>query len=208
MLIPALVCGLYFGLAHARAASRGTASTIIDLGYSKFQGSEVANGVSQWLGIRYAAPPTGDFRFRAPYDPLRNTVVQVANKHGAVCLSSPSTSVDKGKSEDCLFLDVYAPTPTTGTYGSHPVYVFFQGGGFNSMSAPNMDANRLINAGAHDIVVVTFNYRVGPYGFLASKEVKQNGDLNVGLLDQRKVLQWVKKYISAVSNLDWLPTLG
>ena len=49
------------------------------------------------------------------------------------------------------------------------------------------------------MVVVDFNYRVGPWGFLASKEIKAGGDLNAGLLDQRFVLQWVQKYIHLVS---------
>lgn len=66
-----------------------------------------------------------------------------------------------------------------------------------------MDANKLINAGDREIVVVTFNYRVGPYGFLASKEVKANGDFNTGNLDQRKVLQWVQKNIHLVCLTIW-----
>lgn len=49
-----------------------------------------------------------------------------------------------------------------------------------------------------NVIVVTFNYRVGLYGFLASEEVKENGDLNVGLLDQYKALEWVNKYIFQV----------
>jgi carboxylesterase type B len=118
-------------------------------------------------------------------------------QQGAVCHSSPSTSLDPSHSEDCLFLNIYAPTNAT---AAHPVFVFFQGGGFNSLSAPNLNGSSLIQAGDHDLVVVTFNYRVGPYGFLASKEVQSNGDLNVGLLDQRKVLQWIQKYIRLVSS--------
>jgi hypothetical protein len=53
-----------------------------------------------------------------------------------------------------------------------------------------------------NIVIVTFNYRVGPYGFLASKEVQENGNLNVGLKDQRKVFEWVQKYIREVTLHD------
>lgn len=87
----------------------------------------------------------------------------------------------------------------TGTL--HPVFVYFQGGGFNSLSNPNLNGNSLIVAGDHDMVVVTFNYRVGPWGFLTSAEVEADGDLNVGLLDQRKVLEWVRKYIALVRNV-------
>ena len=76
--------------------------------------------------------------------------------------------------------------------------MFIQGGGFVSDSAANLNGSKLIEAGDHDLIVVDFNYRVGPYGFLASKEVKAGGDLNAGLLDQRFVLEWVQKYIHLV----------
>lgn len=49
-----------------------------------------------------------------------------------------------------------------------------------------------------NVIVITFNYRVGPFGFLASEEVAKNGDLNVGLLDQRKALQWVQQHATKV----------
>ncbi|KAH7391664.1 Alpha/Beta hydrolase protein [Cadophora sp. MPI-SDFR-AT-0126] len=190
LLIPALVCGLYFGLAHSHPHS--SVPLTVDLGYSKYKGVRGEKGITQWFGIRYAAAPVGDLRFRAPRDPPVNYTLQVANQHGPVCHSSPSTSLNTTRSEDCLFLDVYAPTDNT---KPHPVYVYFQGGGFNANANPNMDATKLINAGDRDIVVVTFNYRVGPWGFLASKEVEANGDFNNGNLDQRKVLQWVQKNI-------------
>lgn len=102
-----------------------------------------------------------------------------------------------------MFLDVYAPTENL-TETLHPVFVFFQGGGFNSLSNPNLNGSSLINAGDLDIVVVTFNYRVGMWGFLASQEVQENGDINVGLLDQRKVLEWIQKYIHLVRCIEWI----
>lgn len=76
------------------------------------------------------------------------------------------------------------------------MYIFIQGGGFNSLANNGYDGSGLIEASGHEIVVVTFNYRVGPYGFLTSKEVEADGDLNVGLKDQRKVFSWVQSYIS------------
>lgn len=103
-----------------------------------------------------------------------------------------------GNSEDCLFVDVYAPTITSTGQTLKPVYVYIQGGGFNSNSNANMNGSKLITYSDLNIVVVSFNYRVGPYGFLASKEVQKNGDLNVGLKDQRKLLEWVQKYIHEV----------
>ena len=125
-------------------------------------------------------------------------------QHGAVCHSSPSTTLSSTNSEDCLFLDVYAPTDSSKL---HPVFVFIQGGGFNGLGSPNLNATSLIAAGDHDMVVVTFNYRVGPWGFLASKEVVENGDTNIGLKDQRFLLEWVQKNIKQVSSPDYKGTV-
>ncbi|CZT49185.1 related to cholinesterase precursor [Rhynchosporium secalis] len=205
VLIPVLACGLYFGLRKSNDEGN-TIPLVVDLGYSKYQGSHVENGVTQWLGIRYAAPPVGDLRFRAPRDPLHNDTLQIANKHGAACLSSPSMTLDHAKSEDCLFLDVYAPTSSSDS--PHPVYVFFQGGGFNSNANPVMNANKLINGGDHNMVVVTLNYRVGPWGFLSSKEVMADGNLNNGLRDQRKVLEWVQTNIEHFNGNPSHVTIG
>ena len=104
-----------------------------------------------------------------------------------------------GQSEDCLFLDVYAPTGATPS-SRLPVFFFIQGGGLNADSNPNLNGSGLIAAADMDLVVVTFNYRVGPYGFLASKEVLANGNTNVGLFDQRKALEWVQQHISKVNQ--------
>ncbi|KAL3418592.1 carboxylesterase [Phlyctema vagabunda] len=165
----------------------------VDLGYAKYRGVHVGHGINEWLGIRFAAPPLGDLRWRAPQPPLVNDTLIDADTHGPVCLPTPSSSLPTVQNEDCLFLDVYAPSKKSSKL--LPVHVHFQGGGFNNNADPNLDGGPLIRAGEYDMIVVTFNYRVGPWGFLASKEVVADGDLNVGLLDQRFVLQWVQKYI-------------
>ncbi|RYP02658.1 hypothetical protein DL766_010257 [Monosporascus sp. MC13-8B] len=73
------------------------------------------------------------------------------------------------------------------------VQIAGQGGGFNSNSNPNLDGTGLITASGHSILVVTFNYRVGPYGFITNgNSIKANN----GLQDQRKALEWVQRYIS------------
>ncbi|TVY62708.1 Lipase [Lachnellula suecica] len=190
MIALALTLGLVLGLAGKSHAAN--IDLTVDLGYSKYQGQNENNGVSHWWGIRYAAPPVGDLRFRAPQDPAVDTTLQQANTHSKVCRSSPSTSADPDHSEDCLFLDVYAPTSSD---SAKPVFVWFSGGGFNTISDPNKNGAKLVQASNSGMVVVTFNYRVGPYGFIASKEVQANGDLNNGLKDQRKVLEWIQKYI-------------
>lgn len=215
VMLLGLVLGLVFGLGHTHAQNTGSGSgngnngtnvsLTVDLGYSMYQGFRGSSGVSMWLGIRYAAAPVADLRFKAPQDPIMDSKVYQANTHGAVCYSTPSNSLNPNQAEDCLFLDVYAPTVNTGL---SPVFVYFQGGGFNGLSAPNLNGTSLINAGDLDMVVVTFNYRVGVYGFLASKEVQANGNLNVGLLDQRKVLEWIQKYISQFGGDPKQVTIG
>lgn len=155
--------------------------------------------------MRFAAPPVDDLRFAAPQDPLTTSGIQSATQHGAFCLPSPSTGLTAGASEDCLFVDVMAPTNIT---TSHPVFVYIQGGGLNSNASPNLNGSHIIENGDHDIVFVTFNYRVGPYGFLASKEVQAGGALNAGNLDQRFLLQWVQKYISNFGGDPKRVTLG
>ncbi|KFY13202.1 hypothetical protein V492_03426 [Pseudogymnoascus sp. VKM F-4246] len=162
----------------------------VDLGYTQYKGFR-SDGIDKWFGMRYAAPPLGDLRFRAPKDPWRASKQNAFNQ-GKLCHATPSHHLDHATSEDCLFINVYSPTNRSAL---HPVYFFIQGGGFNALANPYLTGDNLIKAANNDIVVVTSNYRVGPWGFLASKEVKENGDLNVGLLDQRKALAWVQKYI-------------
>lgn len=96
---------------------------------------------------------------------------------------------------------MYAPSGAT-TSSNFPVYFFIQGGGFTGNLNANYNGGPLIAASGYNIVVVNFNYRVGPYGFLASSEVANGGSLNAGLHDQYKALRWVKKYISQVCSID------
>ncbi len=103
------------------------------------------------------------------------------------------------ESEDCLYISVYAPTNST-PRSKLPVYFYIAGGGFNVNHGANFDASGLVVASGLNIVVVNLNYRVGPYGFLASKEIRESSaaSLNNGLKDQRKALQWVQRHIEEV----------
>ncbi|EJD02747.1 triacylglycerol lipase [Fomitiporia mediterranea MF3/22] len=168
---------------------------LVDVGNTKYLGTALSSGITQWLGIRFAAPPLGDLRFRAPQDPPVNDTVQVADEHGPICFSTGASFPESGHSEDCLFLDVFAPSSASSD-SKLPVFFWIQGGGLNALSNANYNGSQLIQAADMGMVIVTHNYRVGPYGFLASKEVQSDGDINVGLLDQRKALQWVHDHIS------------
>ncbi|KAJ5628323.1 Carboxylesterasetype B [Penicillium lividum] len=174
-------------------------SPVVDLGYAKYHGRSNSLGISQWLGMRYAAAPVGDLRFEEPEDPSHVTGVQQATQHGPICIpvaGRRNATIPSKAAEDCLFIDVYAPTKAFTSKASLPVYFFIQGGGFAALSNPNYNGSGLIQAAGHNIVVVTFNYRVGPFGFLASEEVSQGASLNNGLKDQLKALEWVQKHIS------------
>lgn len=172
----------------------------VNLEHSSYNGVPLSNGVTQWLGIRYAAAPLGDLRFAAPQDPPPTDGTIEADAHGAVCLKTqtpddPIPLSTPEMNEDCLFMDIYAPSGVDAD-SKLPVMFFIQGGGFNENSNANFNGSGLVLASDMNIVVITFNYRVGPYGFLASKEVLEGGSINNGLKDQRKALEWVNKHIS------------
>lgn len=183
----------------------------IEIGCNQYAGVPTSTGVTQWLSIRYAAPPVGALRFSPPADPLCYPGILPANsvcipkaygcfssrplnmkQHGQYCLATGASPTLNTTSEDCLFLEVYAPTNAT-AQSKLPVFFYIQGGGFNKNSLPNADGRGLITASNNTIVVVTINYRVGPYGFLTDgATIKANN----GLRDQRKALEWVQEHIS------------
>ncbi|KAF7593858.1 hypothetical protein BBP40_010668 [Aspergillus hancockii] len=175
------------------ATSQGV---VVDLDYAQYRGKRLSSRVVQWLGIRYAAPPTGSLRFSAPQDPPVIAGIQNAFEHGPKCIPTGEYPVPTDTSEDCLFLDVFAPASAGNSSKLLPVFVWIQGGGFNQNSNANYNGTGLIQGSDMGIVVVTFNYRVGPYGFLSGAEVLEDGSVNNGLKDQIKVLEWVQKHIS------------
>ena len=171
-------------------------TNIVDLGGTQYEGIARSDGITHWLGIGYAAPPVGDLRFAAPQDPPSLGRIR-ADHHGPLCLATSAPPRASDRSEDCLYLNIYAPT-SIDVFEPLPVYFFIQGGGFNDLTNPSYDGAGLIRASNHSIIVVAINYRVGPYGFLSSSEVASSAtaSLNSGLLDQIQALKWVQKHIS------------
>ncbi|KAI1482678.1 alpha/beta-hydrolase [Daldinia eschscholtzii] len=173
----------------------------VNLGYAQYQGSLVGvdGGVAQYLGMRYAAPPTGDRRWRAPVEPeVDDSGDQAADTFGPICLGiSVPYPNDGAQDEDCLFVNVWAPANAT-LESKLPVWLFIQGGGYTANSNANWNGTAVVERSARNIVLVNFNYRVGLWGFLASDRVRASGagDLNVGLRDQRAVLRWIKRHIA------------
>jgi carboxylesterase type B len=173
------------------------ASPQVELDYATYVGTSLAAGVNQFLGMRFAAPPLGNLRWRAPADPLVETSPVQASAHGPICynLGAAFDPTATTLAEDCLFIDVYTPSGASET-SKLPVWFFIQGGGYIQNSNANYNGTGVIVESGQNIVVVNFNYRVAAFGFLASERVVKDGTLNVGLLDQRQALLWVQKYIS------------
>lgn len=174
---------------------------LVELDYGQFQGKyDSTYNLSYFRKIPFAAPPTGENRFRAPQPPLRITHgVYDTDQDFDMC---PQRTVNG--SEDCLYLGLFSrPWDATvaPSSASRPVLVVFYGGGFIQGSAsftlPPSSYPILNVTELNDYVVIYPNYRVNAFGFLPGKAIKRSptSDLNPGLLDQQYVLKWVQKYI-------------
>jgi len=164
-----------------------------------------------YKGVPYAAPPVGDLRFRTPQAPIAWSGVFKADTFGKSCPQGggPGGGNQDNMSEDCLTANVWSGAGYPGE--KRPVYVWIYGGGFTggSGSNPEIDGEALAKKG---LVVVTFNYRLGALGFLAtpelSKESGHNASGNFGLQDDIALLQWVHKNIDAFGGDPDRVTIG
>lgn len=158
--------------------------------------------VYQFRKIPYAKPPTGDLRFAKPVPHGSWSGVLNGTRFGPSCMQPPYENYiyDKFKpdlalSEDCLTLNIYVPRNIS-LDASRSVMVWIHGGSFYVGQGSMYDGSYLALTG--DVVVVTINYRLGAFGFLASPEHGIHG--NYGLWDQRLALQWVKSNIASFSG--------
>jgi para-nitrobenzyl esterase len=153
-------------------------------------------------GIPYAAPPVGNLRWREPRPVEPWQGVRRATEFGSRAMQGPIYSDmvfrDAGPSEDCLFLNVW--TPAKSAADRLPVMFWIHGGGFEagSSSEPRQDGENLARKG---VVVVSANYRMGVFGFLAHPELtRESGHRasgNYGIMDQIAALRWVRRNIAA-----------
>ncbi|MFG2659146.1 carboxylesterase/lipase family protein [Streptomyces sp. NPDC048425] len=157
--------------------------------------------VTVFRGIPYAAPPVGDLRWRPPQPPPRWEGVRRTDRFGPMCPQAPTdaaaTGVDVPMSEDCLSLNIW--TGAASSAELRPVLVWIYGGGFREGTGahPRYDGENLARKG---LVVVTFNYRLGAFGFLATPELSDESPHgssgNYGLLDCVAALRWVRDNIT------------
>jgi para-nitrobenzyl esterase len=167
---------------------------------------EAQGGVRAFLGIPYAAPPIGPLRWRPPQAVPSWRGVRPAQALAPQCVQ-PGRRADsvyaeyagvQPESEDCLYLNVWSAAPDPGA--RWPVMVWFHGGAFQQGAGSNPVFVRG-DLPRHGVVLVTFNYRLGPFGFMAhpalSEESPQRTSGNYGLLDMAAALGWVRRHIAA-----------
>ncbi|RVW02719.1 carboxylesterase/lipase family protein [Rhodococcus xishaensis] len=157
--------------------------------------------VFSWKGIPYAMPPTGKLRFRSPVTPEPWSLVLDAGAFGAMAPQGQDTSVPLDPSlridEDCLTINVWGPRPD-GT--PRPVMVWVHGGAYCLGSSAQAVYDGRLLAERGDVVVVTFNYRLGALGFLdlsSFSTADRTFESNLGLRDQIAALEWVRDNIAA-----------
>jgi para-nitrobenzyl esterase len=166
------------------------------------KGTASADGkVRIFKGIPFAAPPVGEHRWKAPRAAPTWQGVRDAAEFGAQCVQGQifgDISFPRPASEDCLNLNVW--TPAAGPTDRLPVMVWIHGGGFQAGAGPEPrhDGDALARKG---VVVVTINYRLGVFGFLAhpelTRESGRNASGNYGLLDHIAALRWVRENVAA-----------
>lgn len=178
------------------------AEPVVDTAYGPVRGTD-DGAVKAWKGIRYAAAPVGELRWRAPEPPQPWREVADARRVGPVCPqpTDPRIPLDLGgvQDEDSLRLNVWAPSGTEAG-DAKPVMVWVHGGAYvlGSANQPLYHGRALATGG--DVVVVTINYRLGAFGFLdlsAFTTSRTRFDTNPGLRDVLAALHWVKDNIAA-----------
>ncbi|GAA5901158.1 hypothetical protein JCM6882_006132 [Rhodosporidiobolus microsporus] len=195
------------GSAASASSSSSSSAPVVDLGkYGKYKGTVQNNGtVHSWKGIPYAAPPVGDLRFKAPRAlPKQNSTIQDVSAdfdgHPTACVQFGTTSfvgvnASPGQ-EDCLKLWIWAPAGAK-KGDKLPVHVYTHGGGMQNSQSPNNDFSDWVGQDK-GFIAVNANYRLGLLANWNSQGSLWEGETaNVGILDGRFAVDWVKANIAA-----------
>jgi para-nitrobenzyl esterase len=198
-LMHLLLAGVCLSISSQLAVAQETDGPLLQTEAGPVQGVEI-QGARVFLGVPYAAPPTGQNRWKSPL-PVSAWGPQVrpATQAGSACPQLPSALLSAPSvNEDCLYLNVYAPKATTSA-NPLPVMVWLHGGAFTSGTGASYNASELATKG--QVVVVTVNYRLGALGYLAHPALKgADPALNFGLQDQQAALKWVQRHIAGLGG--------
>lgn len=175
--------------ASSFSAASGSKFPQVQLDYSTVRASagNTSIGYYKFQNIRFASPPTGDLRFAAPQWPTKETQVN----NGSVAAANVACST----TEDCLFLDIYAPADALGR--NLPVLVFTYGGRFLLGSKSLITTPEGLFDLSKDFIYVAYNYRLGLTGLATGPTYQHQGGVsNLALWDAQHAFKWIKKYIS------------
>jgi acetylcholinesterase len=156
--------------------------------------SDYPQTLELFLGIPYALSTAGERRFMPPVGVGASKKTFDASKHGNRCPAGGPD--DTLQSEDCLNLNIYRPKERNSTEPL-PVLIHIHGGSFNFGFGHGRQIWNLVGWAAEPFIGISFNYRLGAFGFLASNLTASEGLLNVGLKDQALLLEWVQENIAA-----------
>ena len=189
---------------------RGDKNPVLTISGGQIQGVDAgASGVILYKGIPYAAPPTGDLRWREPQPVVPWDGIKVCDTFGAAApqkLTDPGSFYDKEfyaqsphvKDEDCLYLNVWTPAAGKSDAGL-PVAMWIHGGAYRNGFGHENEFDGVAWA-KRGVILVTINYRLGVLGFLAHPELTSespnHSSGNYGILDQVYALKWIKENIS------------
>jgi len=182
--------------------SETTTDMIVETSHGPIRGFDDGQ-IKSWKGVRYAAPPTGERRWRSPVAPTPWADVADATSFGAVSPQPENAVIQLSPGavhdEDCLSLNVWAAS-SVGTSAKKPVMVWIHGGAYmyGASSQPLFDGNSMV--ADEDVVLVTLNYRLGALGFLdlsAFSTPERQFDSNLALRDVLLALTWVQENIAS-----------
>ncbi len=182
------------GPVAAARPHRSQSALVVSVADGQIQGKK-AGGVDEYLGLPYAAPPVGPLRWRAPQPPAHWHGIRAATSFAPHCPQLPGVFGRASTSEDCLYLNVFAPAAHR--HSGLPVMLWIHGGALVAGESDDYDPSALV---ADGVIVVTLNYRLGALGFLAHPALAGHpggatGDY--GLMDQQAALRWVQRNIRA-----------
>jgi para-nitrobenzyl esterase len=206
LALPVAACAQAGGGASSASAVSAEAPVSTQQGLVQGAPGKI-DGITVFKGIPFAAPPVGELRWQQPQQPGAWEGVLDATQYGDVCVQNPApqrfppnaatdTPNFTGMSEDCLTLNIWTPAKSAGE--NLPVMVWLYGGAYNE-GGGNAPFSEGDNLAAKGVVMVTFNYRVGAFGFFSHPELTAEGGGAAGnqaLGDSIAVFKWLKANVA------------